>query len=138
VGRGRSACTRPRAHLGFGQVATVGWIPPSVALGPGAHKALTFQVTVESIENETIADFKNVDLSAKQKKMTPDYVLRHLPAVRGGIRAQALQRQARRESCFAYLLPGGGSIRSVEWNDAPTPASGVSAYFDKPIVSAAS
>ncbi len=42
------------------------------------------------------------------------------------------------ESCFAYLLPGGGSIQSVAWNDGPAPASGVSVYFDKPIVWAAS
>ncbi len=42
------------------------------------------------------------------------------------------------ESCFAYLPPGGGSIQSVAWNDGPAPASGVSVYFDKPIVWAAS
>jgi len=51
-----------------------GLTPPAVALGPGAHKALKFQVTVESIEKGTIADFKNVDLNAKQKKMTTYYV----------------------------------------------------------------
>jgi len=51
-----------------------GLTPPAVALGSGAHKALKFQVTVESIEKGTIADFKNVDLNAKQKKMTTYYV----------------------------------------------------------------
>jgi hypothetical protein len=38
------------------------------------------------------------------------------------------------ESCLTYLVPGGGSIQEVHWNDGPAPASGVSPYFEKPIV----
>jgi hypothetical protein len=38
------------------------------------------------------------------------------------------------ESCLAYLMPGGGSIRSVRWNDGPTAANQITPYFDKPIV----
>jgi hypothetical protein len=37
-------------------------------------------------------------------------------------------------TCFAYLIPGGGSIQQVAWPDGPTPADGVSKYFDKPVV----
>ena len=38
------------------------------------------------------------------------------------------------ESCLAYLMPGGGSIRKVQWNNGPVPADGISPYFDKPVV----
>jgi hypothetical protein len=37
-------------------------------------------------------------------------------------------------TCHSYLMPGGGSIQKVKWNDGPTPADGVSAYYEKPIV----
>jgi hypothetical protein len=38
------------------------------------------------------------------------------------------------DSCLTYLVPGGGSIKEVRWNDGPAPANGVSPYFEKPIV----
>jgi hypothetical protein len=37
-------------------------------------------------------------------------------------------------TCFAYLIPGGGSIQQVAWPDGPVPADGVSPYFEKPVV----
>jgi hypothetical protein len=138
------------------------------------HKALTFKVTVESIQKGTIADFSNVDLNAKQKKMTPYYVKVMVTAASNmrwngdddpAISFRAVDDRGQTQgsltffgdfprceeisapkpftsgksyqSCFAYLLPGGGSIQRVDWNDGPTPANGVSAYFDKPIVWAA-
>jgi hypothetical protein len=38
------------------------------------------------------------------------------------------------ESCMTYLIPGGGSITSVGWNDGPTKGQAVTPYFEKPIV----
>jgi hypothetical protein len=38
------------------------------------------------------------------------------------------------KSCLVYLIPGGGSIKSVEWKDGPAPADDVSAYYDRPVV----
>jgi hypothetical protein len=171
VANGASGLTLPGAKLGFGQVATVGWIPPSVSLEPGAHQTLKFQVTVESIEKGTIDDFKNVDLNVKQKKMTPYYVKVMVKAASDmtwkgtddpAISFRAIDDRGQEqgsltffgtfqrcdevsapkpftagksyESCFAYLLPGRGSIQSVNWNDGPTPPNGVSVYFDKPSV----
>lgn len=175
VAKGAGGLTAPGTKLGFGQVATVGWIPPSVALEPGAHKAIKFQVTVESIEKGTIDDFKNVTLNAKQKKMTPYYVKVMVKAASNmtwkgtddpAISFRAIDDRGQEQgsltffgtfsrcdevsapkpftagksyqSCFAYLLPGGGSIQSINWNDGPTPPNGVSVYFDKPIVWAGS
>jgi hypothetical protein len=172
---GADGLTPPGTHLNFNEVATVGWIPPTVALKPGTHKALTFKVTVQSIEQGTIADFKNVDLNAKQKKETPFYVKVMVTAASSqtwkgdddpAISFRAIDDRGQEqgsltffgdfprcnevnapkpftsgksyESCFAYLLPSGASIKNVEWNDGPTPANGVSPYFDKPIVWAAS
>ncbi|HEY3906699.1 MAG TPA: hypothetical protein VGM14_22505 [Streptosporangiaceae bacterium] len=172
---GSGGLTAPGTHLGFGQVATVGWIPPALALNPGTHKALTFKVTVQSIETGTIADFKNVDLNAKQKKETPYYVKVMVTAASNttwkgdddpAISFRAIDDRGQEQgsltffgdfprcnevnapkpftsgksyqSCFAYLLPSGASIKNVEWNDGPTPANGVSVYFDKPIVWASS
>lgn len=40
-------------------------------------------------------------------------------------------------SCLAYLMPGGGSIQSVQWNDGPSAANSVTSYFDRPVVWAA-
>jgi hypothetical protein len=175
VATGSNGLTAPGTHLGFGQVATVGWIPPTLALEPGTHKPLTFKVTVQSIEAGTIADFKNVDLNAKQKKETPYYVKVMVSAASNAtwkgdddpaISFRAIDDRGQEQgsltffgdfprcnevnapkpftsgksyqSCFAYLLPSGASIRNVQWNDGPTPANGVSVYFDKPIVWAAS
>jgi hypothetical protein len=172
---GADGLTAPGTHLSFNQVATVGWIPPSLALEPGTHKALTFKVTVQSIEPGTIADFKNVDLNAKQKKETPYYVKVMVTAASDktwkgdddpAISFRAIDDRGQEqgsltffgdfprcnevnapkpftsgksyESCFAYLLPSGATIKNVEWNDGPTPANGVSVYFDKPVVWAAS
>jgi len=38
------------------------------------------------------------------------------------------------QSCLAYLIPGGGSIQKVQWDDGPAAANEVTAYFDHPIV----
>ncbi len=38
------------------------------------------------------------------------------------------------ESCLAYLMPGGGSIQKVQWNDGPAKENQVTAYFEKPVV----
>ncbi len=38
------------------------------------------------------------------------------------------------ESCLPYLMPGGGSIQRVEWNNGPSKGDGVSPYFEHPIV----
>jgi hypothetical protein len=38
------------------------------------------------------------------------------------------------QSCLAYLMPGGGSIRSVRWNSGPNAANDVTPYFDQPVV----
>jgi hypothetical protein len=38
------------------------------------------------------------------------------------------------QSCLAYLMPGGGSIQKVEWNDGPSKANEVTPYFDNPII----
>jgi hypothetical protein len=38
------------------------------------------------------------------------------------------------ESCLAYLMPGGGSIRSVQWNSGPAKANDVTPYFENPVV----
>lgn len=175
VATGSDGLTPPGTHLGFNDVATVGWIPPALALKPGVHKALTFKVTVQSIAMGTIADFSNVDLNAKQKKMTPYYVKVMVTAASDqtwkgdddpAISFRAIDDRGQEqgsltffgdfpkcdevnapkpftsgksyESCFAYLLPSGAAIKSVQWNDGPTPANGVSVYFDKPITWATS
>jgi hypothetical protein len=44
------------------------------------------------------------------------------------------KRGASYESCLTYLMPGGGSITSVRWNDGPLDGKTVSPYFEKPIV----
>jgi len=38
------------------------------------------------------------------------------------------------QSCLAYLIPGGGSIQRVQWDNGPAPANEVTPYFDHPIV----
>jgi len=70
---GAGGLTPPGTHLGFGKDAIVGWVPPSDN-GTGAHKGIKLQVTVESIQKGTLADFRNVNLDAKEKKDTPYYV----------------------------------------------------------------
>ena len=168
---GADGLTPPGTHLGFGKDAIVGWVPPSQDTGTGAHKGLKLQVTVESIQKGTLADFRNVDLDAKEKKSTPYYVQVRLTALGStppptdndpALTFTAIDDRGQQQdnitflgtfqrcddpsppksfvsgksyqSCLAYLIPGGGSIQSVEWNDGPAPADDVSPYFDKPVV----
>jgi hypothetical protein len=135
---GSGGLTPPGTQLGFGQQATVGWIPPTTALKPGAHKALTFQVTVESIEKGTIDDLKNVDLDSRQKKETPYYVKVKLTALgetawKGtddpAISFRAIDDRGQEQGSITFF----GTFERC----GPTPANGVSVYFDKPIVWAA-
>ena len=168
---GANGLTPPGTHLGFGTAATVGWVPPTEDTGTGAHKGLKLQVTVESIQKGTIADFRNIDLDANERKSTPYYVQVRLTAL-GSIappkdnnpaltftaiddRGQAQDNVTilgtfqrcddpspptsfangkSYQSCLTYLIPGGGSIKSVEWKDGPAPADDVSAYYDRPVV----
>ena len=37
-------------------------------------------------------------------------------------------------SCITYLMPGGGSIQKMQWNDGPAKGESVTPYFDKPVV----
>ncbi len=68
------ALTPPGTQLKVGQQAVTGWVPPSIHTGTGAHQGYRLQVTVESIQRGTIADFKNVQLKAEEKASTPYYV----------------------------------------------------------------
>ena len=38
------------------------------------------------------------------------------------------------ESCLSYLMPGGGSIDSIVWNNGPAKEQEVTPYFSEPIV----
>jgi hypothetical protein len=38
------------------------------------------------------------------------------------------------DSCLTYLVPGGGSINEVRWNDGPSSSDATSKYFDNPVV----
>jgi hypothetical protein len=38
------------------------------------------------------------------------------------------------QSCLTYLMPGGGAIKSVQWNNGPSKADEASTYFEHPIV----
>jgi len=168
---GADGLTPPGTHLGFGASAIVGWVPPTEDTGNGAHQGIKMQVTVESIQKGTLADFTNVDLTAQEKKDTPFYVqVRFTPLETIKIPADndpaltftAIDDRGQQQdnitflgtfqrcddptaptslvdgksmqACLAYLIPGGGSIQSVQWNDGPAPANDVSAYYDKPVV----
>jgi hypothetical protein len=168
---GANGLTPPGTHLGFGTAATVGWVPPTLDTGTGAHKGLKLQVTVESIQKGKIADFTNIDLNAAEKKATPYYVQVRLTALGNvappkdndpALTFTAIDDRGQQQdnvtilgtfqrcddpspptsfangksyqSCLTYLIPGGGSIKSVEWKDGPAPADDVSAYYDRPVV----
>ena len=168
---GANGLTPPGTHLGLGTAATVGWVPPTLDTGTGAHKGLKLQVTVESIQKGTIADFTNIDLNASEKKSTPYYVQVRLTALGSvappkdndpALTFTAIDDRGQQQdnitilgtfqrcddpspptsfangksyqSCLTYLIPGGGSVKSVEWKDGPAPADDVSAYYDRPVV----
>jgi hypothetical protein len=167
---GAGRLTAPGAHLGFGQAATVAWVPPS-ADATSAQKGFKLQVTVESIEKGSAADFRNVELSPSERHTTPYYVTLRIKAVGkvgphgsddpaitfDAIDDRGQQQQSitfpgtfsrcnetsvpksfvagkTYQSCLAYLMPGGGSIRQVQWGDGPHAADQVTPYFDHPIV----
>jgi hypothetical protein len=161
----------PGTHLGFGKDAIVGWVPPTEDTGTGPHKGLKLQVTVQSVQKGTLADFRNVNLDAKEKKSTPYYVQVRVTALtsttvaadndpfltftaiddrgqqQGSITflgtfqrcddptpPKSFVKGKSYQSCLAYLIPGGGSIQSVQWDSGPSAANDVTPYFDKPVV----
>lgn len=167
---GAGGLTPPGTHLALGKEAIVGWVPQAQD-GTGAHKGIKMQVTVESIQKGTLADFANVDLDAKQKKDTPYYVTLRYTALQSAavpadsdpaITFTAIDDRGQEQSsitflgtfqrcdaplppksfvtgksyqaCEAYLVPGGGSIQSVQWDSGPSAANDVTPYFDKPLV----
>ena len=38
------------------------------------------------------------------------------------------------EPCLTYLIPGGGSIEKVQWNDGPSEGTELTPYYDDPVV----
>jgi hypothetical protein len=168
---GSGSLTPPGAHLAFGGTATVGWVPPSLDTGTGAHHGIKLQVTVVSIQKGTLADFRNVELNANERKSTPYYVQLRVKALSStpvpkdsdpaitftAIDDRGQQQQSitflgtfsrcddptppkqfvsgkTYDSCLAYLIPGGGSIQKVQWDNGPAAASQVTPYFERPIV----
>jgi hypothetical protein len=163
--------TPPGTHLAFGGAATVGWVPPSQDTGNGAHKGLKLQVTVLSIQKGTLADFRNVQLNANERKSTPYYVQLRVTALGStpppkdsdpAITFTAIDDRGQEQqsvtflgtfarcddpfppkqfvsgksyqSCLTYLIPGGGSIQKVQWDNGPAAANQVTPYFERPIV----
>ena len=162
--------TPPGAKLGFGDTATVAWIPPSRFSATGGQRGYRLEVTVKGIERGTLDDFKNIELDADQKRSTPYYVtvtVKALEDVRAGtddpdVALKAIDDRGQEQgeviffgdfercnnadvprpfasgksfdSCLTYLVPGGGSIDEVRWNDGPSRKNAVSPYFDKPVV----
>ena len=168
---GSGSLTPPGTHLVFGGPATVGWVPPSRDLGTGAHKGIKLQVTVVSIQKGTMADFRNVELSGKQRSSTPYYVQLRVTALGStpppkdsdpAITFTAIDDRGQEQqsvtflgtfarcddpfppkqfvsgktyqSCLTYLIPGGGSIQKVQWDNGPAAANQVTPYFERPIV----
>ncbi len=168
---GSDGLTPPGTQLTLGRDAIVGWVPSSQDTGTGPHKGIKLRVTVESIQKGTLADFRNVDLDANERKSTPYYVELRVTALGTtplpansdpAITFTAIDDRGQEQqsitflgtfqrcddpmppksfvngksyrSCLAYLIPGGGSIQKVEWNDGPSPANDVTPYFDHPIV----
>jgi hypothetical protein len=168
---GSGSLTPPGAHLAFGGTATVGWVPPAQDTGTGAHHGIKLQVSVVSIQKGTLADFRNVELNANERKSTPYYVQLRVKALSStpvpkdsdpaitftAIDDRGQQQQSitflgtfsrcddptppkqfvsgkTYDSCLAYLIPGGGSIQKVQWDNGPAAASQVTPYFERPIV----
>jgi hypothetical protein len=168
---GSGSLTPPGTHLAFGGAATVGWVPPSQDTGNGAHQGLKLQVTVVSIQKGTIADFRNIELNANERKSTPYYVQLRVTALGStqppkdsdpAITFTAIDDRGQEQqsvtflgtfarcddpfppkqfvsgktyqSCLTYLIPGGGSIQKVQWDNGPAAANQVTPYFERPIV----
>jgi hypothetical protein len=168
---GSGSLTAPGTHLAFGGAATVGWVPPSQDTGNGAHQGLKLQVTVVSIQKGAMADFRNIELNANERKSTPYYVQLHVTALGStpppkdsdpAITFTAIDDRGQEQqsvtflgtfarcddpfppkpfvsgktyqSCLTYLIPGGGSIQKVQWDNGPAAANQVTPYFERPIV----
>lgn len=162
--------TPPDTKLGFGETATVGWVPPSTYDAAGGQKGYKLEITVDGIEKGTIDDFKNVNLETEQKDATPYYVKVTIKTLEDekldtddpDISLKAIDDRGQEqgsvtffgefercrdgsvpkpftagksyESCLTYLVPGGGSIESVEWNNGPSEPEQVTEYFSNPVV----
>ena len=168
---GSGSLTPPGTHLAFGGAATVGWVPASQDTGNGAHQGLKLQVTVVSIQKGTMADFRNIELNANERKSTPYYVQLRVTALGStqppkdsdpAITFTAIDDRGQEQqsvtflgtfarcddpfppkqfvsgktyqSCLTYLIPGGGSIQKVQWDNGPAAANQVTPYFERPIV----
>ena len=118
-----------------------------------------------------MADFRNVELNASERKATPYYVQLRVTALSStpppkdsdpAITFTAIDDRGQEQqsitflgtfsrcddpmppkkfvsgktyqSCLTYLIPGGGSIQKVQWDNGPAAANQVTPYFERPIV----
>ena len=70
----KGGLTPPGTQLKIGDMATVGWTPPSQSGISGPGKAINLQVTVEELEKGTQDDLKDISLDADQKGATPYFL----------------------------------------------------------------
>jgi hypothetical protein len=152
---GSGSLTPPGTHLAFGGAATVGWVPPSQDTGTGAHHGIKLKVAVVSIQKGTMADFRNVELNANERKSTPYYVKLRVTALSStpvpkdsdpAITFTAIDDRGQQQQSITFLgtfsrcddpMPPkqfGGSIQRVQWDNGPAAANEVTPYFDRPIV----
>ena len=123
---GHGSLTAPGSHLRFGEQATVGWVPPA-ADNLGAHqKGLSLRGAVESIQQGTIADFKNVQLNAAQRRSTPYYVTVRITALgdtpppaheNPASSFDAIDDRGQQQESLIFL----GTFARCNDNDAPKP-----------------
>jgi hypothetical protein len=111
----------------------VGWVPPSVGVGTAAHRGFRLQVMVESIEKGTIADFRNVQLNASEKKSTPYYVKLRIKALAGTVRAgndnpaitfDAIDDRGQKQSSVTFF----GTFPRCNETTVPKPFTGGKSY----------
>ena len=124
-----------------------------------------------SIQKGTMADFRNIELNANERKSTPYYVQLRVTALGStpppkdsdpAITFTAIDDRGQEQqsvtflgtfarcddpfppkqfvsgktyqSCLTYLIPGGGSVQKVQWDNGPAAANQVTPYFERPIV----
>jgi hypothetical protein len=66
--------TPPGTELKLGEAANVTWVPPGEFEPAKAQAGIELEVTVESIEEGSVGDLKNIELEAADKGAVPFYV----------------------------------------------------------------
>lgn len=114
----------------------------NVELDPGEEDSTPFfvKLTLEATSGKEPAPDEEPDLAFNaiddrgQEQGSVTFILGDFEPCEEEERPTPFTNGESYETCLTYLIPGGGSIEEIRWDDGPSEAGELSDYYDDPVV----